>query len=201
MRFDLLANETLYRGFFSLQQYRLRFEYFDGSWSEPIEREIFERGHAVAVLPYDPERGEVVLIEQFRPGALDAPTGPWLAEIVAGMIEPGESAEDVARRESDEEAGLAIDELYPLTRYWVSPGGTTESIYLFLARVNTAEIDRDGDGLVDGRFGLDYEHEDIRVRVVPIEQALADVEGGRIVAAAPVIALLWLDRLRLQGKL
>ncbi|WP_322520754.1 NUDIX domain-containing protein [Guyparkeria halophila] len=201
MRFDLLANETLYRGFFSLQRYRLRFEYFDGSWSEPIEREIFERGHAVAVLPYDPERGEVVLIEQFRPGALDAPTGPWLAEIVAGMVEPGESAEDVARRESDEEAGLAIDELYPLTRYWVSPGGTTESIYLFLARVNTAEIDRDGDGLVDGRFGLDHEHEDIRVRVVPIEQALADVEGGRIVAAAPVIALLWLDRLRLQAKL
>ncbi|MFI9654082.1 NUDIX domain-containing protein [Guyparkeria sp. GHLCS8-2] len=201
MRFDLLANETLYRGFFSLQRYRLRFEYFDGSWSEPIEREIFERGHAVAVLPYDPERGEVVLIEQFRPGALDAPTGPWLVEIVAGMIEPGESAEDVARRESDEEAGLAIDELYPLTRYWVSPGGTTESIYLFLARVDTAQIDRDGDGRVDGQFGLDHEHEDIRVRVVPIEQAVADVEGGRIVAAAPVIALLWLDRLRLQGKL
>ncbi len=201
MRFDLLTNETLYRGFFSLQRYRLRFEYFDGSWSEPIEREIFERGHAVAVLPYDPERGEVVLIEQFRPGALDAPTGPWLAEIVAGMIEPGESAEDVARRESDEEAGLAINELYPLTRYWVSPGGTTESIYLFLVRVNTAQIDRDGDGRVDGQFGLDHEHEDIRVRVVPIEQAVADVEGGRIVAAAPVIALLWLDRLRLQGKL
>lgn len=201
MRFDLLANETLYRGFFSLQRYRLRFEYFDGSWSEPIEREIFERGHAVAVLPYDPERGEVVLIEQFRPGALDAPTGPWLAEIVAGMIEPGESAEDVARRESDEEAGLAIDELYPLTRYWVSPGGTTESIYLFLARVDTSRIACDVDGLVDGQFGLDHEHEDIRVRVVPIDQAVADVEGGRIVAAAPVIALLWLDRLRLQGKL
>jgi len=201
MRFDLLANETLYRGFFSLQRYRLRFEYFDGSWSEPIEREIFERGHAVAVLPYDPERGEVVLIEQFRPGALDAPTGPWLAEIVAGMIEPGESAEEVAHRESDEEAGLAIDELCPLTRYWVSPGGTTESIYLFLGRVDTSRIERDADGVVEGQFGLDHEHEDIRVRVVPIDQAVADVEGGRIVAAAPVIALLWLDRLRLQGKL
>ncbi|HER34765.1 MAG TPA: NUDIX domain-containing protein [Halothiobacillaceae bacterium] len=201
MRFDLLANETLYQGFFSLHRYRLRFEHFDGRWSEPVEREIFERGHAVAVLPYDPERGEVVLIEQFRPGALDAPTGPWLAEIVAGMIEPGESAEDVARRESDEEAGLAIDELYPLTRYWVSPGGTTESIYLFLARVDTGSLERDGDGLVDGRSGLVHEHGDIRVRVVPIDQALADVEAGRIVAAAPVIALLWLDRLRLKGGL
>ncbi len=201
MRFDLLANETLYRGFFSLQRYRLRFEHFDGSWSEPIEREIFERGHAVAVLPFDPDRGEVVLIEQFRPGALDAPSGPWLAEIVAGMIEPGEAAEDVARRESQEEAGLAFDQLYPLTRYWVSPGGSTESIYLFLARLDTAGIERDADGLVEGSFGLDHEHEDIRVRVVPIEQAVADVEAGRIVAAAPVIALLWLDRLRLQGKL
>lgn len=201
MRFDLIANETLYRGFFSLQRYRLRFEHFDGSWSEPIEREIFERGHAVAVLPFDADRGEVVLIEQFRPGALDAPSGPWLAEIVAGMIEPGEAAEDVARRESQEEAGLTIDQLYPLTRYWVSPGGSTESIYLFLARLDTAGIQRDVDGVVEGRFGLDHEHEDIRVRLVPIEQAVADVEAGRIVAAAPVIALLWLDRLRLQGKL
>lgn len=201
MRFDLLANETLYRGFFSLQRYRLRFEHFDGSWSEPIEREIFERGHAAAVLPYDPERGEVVLIEQFRPGALEAPTGPWLAEIVAGMIEPGESARDVARRESEEEAGLVIDELFPLTRYWVSPGGTTESTYLFLARVDTSGIECDEEGQVERQFGLDHEHEDIRVRVVPIDQAVADVEGGRIIAAAPVIALLWLDRLRLQGKL
>ncbi len=201
MRFDLLANETLYRGFFSLQRYRLRFEHFDGSWSEPIEREIFERGHAVAVLPFDADRGEVVLIEQFRPGALDAPSGPWLSEIVAGMIEPGEAAEDVARRESQEEAGLAIDQLYPLTRFWVSPGGSTESIYVFLARLDTGGIQRDADGVVEGRFGLDDEHEDIRVRVVPIEQAVADVEAGRIVAAAPVIALLWLDRLRMQGKL
>ncbi|MDG4867700.1 NUDIX domain-containing protein [Guyparkeria sp. 1SP6A2] len=201
MRFDLLANETLYRGFFSLQRYRLSFEHFDGSWSEPIEREIFERGHAVAVLPFDADRGEVVLIEQFRPGALDAPSGPWLSEIVAGMIEPGEAAEDVARRESQEEAGLAIDQLSPLTRFWVSPGGSTESIYVFLARLDTGGIQRDADGVVEGRFGLDDEHEDIRVRVVPIEQAVADVEAGRIVAAAPVIALLWLDRLRMQGKL
>jgi ADP-ribose pyrophosphatase len=201
MRFDLLANETLYRGFFSLQRYRLRFEFFDGSWSAPIEREIFERGHAVAVLPYDARREEVVLIEQFRPGALDAPTGPWLSEIVAGMIESGESAEDVARRESVEESGLELADLYPLTRYWVSPGGTTESIYLFLARVDTGAIERDADGLVEGRFGLDHEHEDIRVRVVPVEQALADVEAGRIIAAAPIIALLWLDRLRRQGRI
>ncbi|MGM0516363.1 MAG: NUDIX domain-containing protein [Pseudomonadota bacterium] len=201
MRFDLLANETLYRGFFSLQRYRLRFEFFDGSWSEPIEREIFERGHAVAVLPYDARREEVVLIEQFRPGALDAPTGPWLSEIVAGMIESGESAEDVARRESVEESGLELTELYPLTRYWVSPGGTTESIHLFLARVDTGAIERDADGLVEGQFGLDHEHEDIRVRVVPVEQALADVEAGRIIAAAPIIALLWLDRLRRQGRI
>ena len=201
MRFDLLANETLYRGFFSLQRYRLRFEFFDGTCSEPMEREIFERGHAVAVLPYDAERGEVVLIEQFRPGALDAPTGPWLSEIVAGMIEPGESAEDVARRESGEEAGLELSELYPLTRYWVSPGGTTESIYLFLARVDTGVIERDADGLVEGQFGLDHEHEDIRVRVVPLEQAVADVEEGRIVAAAPIIALLWLDRMRRQERI
>lgn len=201
MRFDLQAVERLYDGFFKLDRFRLRHELFDGSWTESMEREIFERGHAVAVLPYDPEADKVLLIEQFRPGALDATGGPWLTEIVAGMIEPGEKPDEVAYRESQEEAGLALSSLLPLTRYWVSPGGTTESIYLFLARFDSQTISTDRDGLVAGAFGVDHEHEDIRVRLVSSEQAFSAVEDGLIVAAAPIIGLLWLRNLLNEERL
>lgn len=186
MQYELQRVEPLYRGFFKLNRYHLRFEYFDGAWSPEIDREIFERGHAVAVLPFHPERHEVFLIEQFRPGALEAPGGPWLTEIVAGMIEPNESVESVARREMAEEAGLKPVQLIPITRYWVSPGGTTESIYLFLALI---------DQLPEGDFfGLSEEHEDIKLHVMTLDEALARVDSGIICSAAPIIALQWLDR-------
>jgi len=201
MRFDLQAVERVHDGFFKLDRYRLRHELFDGSWTEPMEREILERGHAVAVLPYDPDTDKVLLIEQFRAGALDAPGGPWLTEIIAGMIEPGEKPDDVAYRESQEEAGLSLSSLLPLTRYWVSPGGTTESIYLFLARFDSQAITTDRDGLVEGAFGVRDEHEDIRVRLVSSEQAFKAVEEGLIVAAAPIMALLWLRNLLNEERL
>lgn len=190
MHYDLLKIEPLYRGFFTLNRYCLRFERYDGSWSPEITREMFERGHAVAVLPFDPSKREVVLIEQFRPGALEAPGGPWLTEIVAGMIEPNETVESVARREMAEESGLAPARLIPITRYWVSPGGTTESIYLFLALIDAAPSDM--------FFGLPQEHEDIKLHVMTLDEALARVDSGIICSAAPIIALQWLDRHLLQ---
>ena len=190
MHYDLLNIETLYRGFFALNRYRLRFERYDGSWSPEISRELFERGHAVAVLPFDPQRSEVMLIDQFRPGALDAPGGPWLTEIVAGMIEPNETVESVARREMQEESGLTPLRLIPITRYWVSPGGTTESIYLFLALVDSVPE--------TALFGLPDEHEDIRRHTMSLDEALARIDAGIICSAAPIIALQWLDRHRTQ---
>ncbi|MCW5618089.1 MAG: NUDIX domain-containing protein, partial [Nitrosomonas sp.] len=99
---DILDKKTCYQGFFRLDRYRLRHRLFNGEWSQPITRELFERGHAAAVLPYDPIRDEVILIEQFRIGALEAPGGPWLTEIIAGIIEAGETPEDVIKRESME---------------------------------------------------------------------------------------------------
>ncbi|MEQ8695449.1 MAG: NUDIX domain-containing protein, partial [Bauldia litoralis] len=102
---DILEKTTPYKGRFQIDRYRLRYHRFDGAWSEPVLREVFERGHAAAVLPYDPVRDEVVLIEQFRPGPLAAgEASPWLIEIVAGIIDPGETPEEVVRREADEEA-------------------------------------------------------------------------------------------------
>ena len=192
MQWELLDREVMYQGFFRLERYHLRHQRYAGGWTDTIRREMFERGHAVAILPYDPKRDAVVLLEQFRPGALEAPGGPWLKEFPAGMIEPGESPEEVARREMQEEAGLVPLSLEYITRFWVSPGGTTESLYLYWA-----EVDSEG---VGGLHGLEHEHEDIKVSVMPREEALGLLEQGLICSAGPMILMQWLalhgDRLR-----
>ncbi|MFZ5579948.1 MAG: NUDIX domain-containing protein [Pseudomonadota bacterium] len=193
MKWELLERELIYQGFFRMERYHLRHQRYAGGWTETIRREMFERGHAVAVLPYDPKRDAVVMLEQFRPGGLEAPGGPWLREFPAGMIEPGEQPEEVARREMMEESGLTPIRLEYITRFWVSPGGTTESLYLYYA-----EVDSEG---VGGLHGLEHEHEDILVRVVPREEALAMLAQGLICSAAPMILMQWLqlNHLRLQG--
>ena len=111
---EIIAREKLYRGFFSLDLYRFRHRLFNGEMSGEVRREIFERGHASVLLPFDPVRDEVVLIEQIRIAAYDTSETPWLLELVAGMIEPGESVEDVARREAMEEAGLTVGRTKPV---------------------------------------------------------------------------------------
>ncbi len=135
-RVDLVERILAYDGYFKIVRYRLRHRHFVGSMGPEISREVFDRGQAVAVLPYDPVLDRVVLIEQFRPGAVDVETVPWLIETVAGIVEKGEEIEDVARRETQEEAGLDLLELTPIARYFVSPGGSTETVSLFIGRVN-----------------------------------------------------------------
>ncbi|MEK6596357.1 MAG: NUDIX domain-containing protein, partial [Pseudomonadota bacterium] len=111
MDVEILEKTICFEGFFRLERYRLRHRLFNGDWSRPLVRELFERGHAAAILPYDPIRDEVILIEQFRVGALAAPGGPWLLEIVAGVIEGNETTEEVVKRESMEEADCVITDL------------------------------------------------------------------------------------------
>lgn len=181
---EIIERRPVFQGYFRIDRYRLRHRLHGGGMSGEIVREVFERGHAVGVLPYDPVRREVVLIEQFRVGALAACEPPWLTEVVAGIIEPGESPEDVARREAREEAGLAVGALRPMVRYLSSPGGASETVTLFLGRV-----DAEGAG---GIHGLDHETEDIRVMPMAAERAIAMVADGRIGNAMTVIALQWL---------
>lgn len=183
-RVEILDQTVCYDGFFRIERYRLRHRLFNGDWSRELVREVFERGHAAAVLPYDPVLDRVVLIEQFRIGALHAPGGPWLLEIVAGMIEAGETAEAVVRREAVEESGCHIHQVVPICEYLVSPGGTSERISLFCGRVDAAKA--------GGTHGLDEEEEDIRVIVVSAQEAFARLQAGSIRAAAPIIALQWL---------
>jgi ADP-ribose pyrophosphatase len=125
---EIIARETLYSGFFSLELYRFRHRLFNGEMSGEVKREIFERGHAAVLLPFDPVRDEVVLVEQIRIAAFDTSESPWLLEMVAGMVEEGETAEDVARREAMEEAGLVVGRTKPVSNYLASPGGTSAAV-------------------------------------------------------------------------
>lgn len=181
---EIIEKTICFKGFFRIERYRLRHRLFNGDWSPPLVREVFERGHAAAVLPYDPIRNEVVLIEQFRVGALNAPGGPWLIEIVAGIIEADETTEDVVKRESIEEADCIITDLIPLYNFLVSPGGATESVALFCGRVDTTHA--------GGVHGASEEGEDIKVHVVTVDTALALLRIGRINSVSAIIALQWL---------
>ncbi|MEZ5583680.1 MAG: NUDIX domain-containing protein [Candidatus Competibacteraceae bacterium] len=185
MQYKLLESSYGYEGFFKLEVHRLQHELFAGGWTPPITRECLERGHAVAVLPYDPLRDEVVLIEQFRIGALHAPSGPWLLEVVAGIIKPGEAKLEVARRETQEEIGCELLDCVPICEYLVSPGGTSENIALYCGWINASQA--------AGIYGLAEEHEDIRAQVLPRQDALRLLHTGQIVSATPLIALQWLE--------
>ena len=187
-RHEILGRETLWQGHFRVDGLRVRFRRWDGSWSQPFTREVFERGHAAGVVLWDPDRDEVVLVEQFRAPAIGAPGGPWLLEVVAGMEEEGEDAADLVRREALEEAGVRIGNPSPIVEYLTSPGGTSERFSLFCARVDAT--------YAKGIHGNPDEQEDIKVVVLPFFQALAMAEDGRIRAASTIIALLWLARHR-----
>lgn len=181
---ELLEQRTAYKGFLRMMVYRLRHRLYAGGWSRVLERDCLERGEVVAVLPYDPVRDSVVLIEQFRVGALHGPGHPWLLEIVAGEIGDGETPEQVAYREAVEEADCRLTDLVPICRYFVSPGSSSELAHLYCGRVDSSGI--------GGIHGLDDEHEDIRVEVVSRETALRQVETGEIRTSPAVIALQWL---------
>ncbi|MDF0733859.1 NUDIX domain-containing protein [Pseudomonas entomophila] len=181
---EIVERTNCFQGFYKLDRVRLRHELFAGGLGREISRELFVRHDAVCVLPYDPLRDEVVLIEQFRVGALGKTDNPWLIELVAGLIDKDEQPEEVAHREAEEEAGLSFGALWPMTRYFPSPGGSDEFVHLFLGRCSS-----EGAG---GLHGLEEEGEDIRVRVWSFEDALQAVRDGRIANAASIIALQWL---------
>jgi ADP-ribose pyrophosphatase len=188
-RIEFLAQSVEFDGFFRLTRHRLRHALYGGGWSAEIEREVFERGPCAAALLYDPERDAIVLVEQFRLPAHLAGFAAWQLEVVAGILEPGEDARALVARETREEAGLHIrGEPLPIHRFMASPGGSTESIELFCARVDS----RDAAGV----HGLPEEGEDIKVVVLSFAEAMAKLERGEIESAYLLVALYWLARHR-----
>lgn len=182
---SIIRRETLYKDFFQVDKLTLKHRLFQGGWSGEVPRELFLRGASVGVLLYDPQRDTVGLVEQFRAGALNEPDGPWLLEVVAGIIEAGESPEKVARRESVEEAGIEPDRLEYIGRYLPSPGGSDETMHILCG---LADLSRAG-----GIHGLDEEHEDIRVHVIPAREAFDHLYSGRFNNAAVLLCLQWLQ--------
>ena len=180
---QILSKEILYQGFFKMVKYAFKHKLFEGGWSNVVTREVFERGHAIAVLPYDPVLDEFVLIEQVRIGALPTSSSPWLLEVVAGIIDAGETPEDVCYRETKEEAGLEIKKLHKALSYLSSPGGTTERLHIYIGLVDASNA--------KGVHGLEYESEDILVHRVPSSLAFDWLNQGKIDNAAALIALQW----------
>jgi ADP-ribose pyrophosphatase len=191
---QILGCDVAYQGFFRIDRYRLRHRLFAGGWSAELTREVFERGRAVGVLLYDPARDAVVLVEQFRLPAHLAGFSAWQLEIVAGLVDhDGESELEVARREAEEEANLVLTgEIEPMHRFLTSPGGTTETVALFCARVDAARA--------GGVHGLADEHEDIKVVVKSVREAMRLLRAGKIENVFTLAALYWLaaNRARLR---
>lgn len=183
-QFSILNKETLYNGFFRLEKFHLKHTLFAGGWSAGLSRELFVRGNCVGVLLYDPDTDQVVLIEQFRVGAIMQTDRAWLVEIVAGAIEADETAVEVAYREALEEAGCAIEELLEISEFYTTPGGSSERLTLFCAKVDTSKV--------GGIHGLADEGEDILVRAVAFADAYKMLETREIESAIPIIAIQWL---------
>ena len=179
------SKETLFQGFFRITRTVITHRLFGGGWSAPLKRELFQRGDAVGVLLYDPNNHLIGLVEQFRIGAQRDRFGPWQYEVVAGMIDAGQTASEVALKECHEEAGLAVQELVPICDYLVSAGGTDEKMHLYCGLVDL----RDRAGI----FGLDTEGEDILLQVWTYDEVMQAQSEGLLNSAAVTIALLWLQ--------
>ncbi|MBT8449440.1 MAG: NUDIX domain-containing protein [Gammaproteobacteria bacterium] len=190
-----IINKTrIFQGYFAIDEYELQHRLFDGGWSAQFKRELFERGHAVAVILYDPKRDEVILLEQFRVGALTSERTPWMIECVAGIVEPNETPEQVAIREVEEEAGVIIDTVELIGKFYTTPGGSSESISLYCARVNSEDV--------GGVHGLEYENEDIRVFSLAVNEVKERLNTGYFENATALLSMQWLvlNKERLQAS-
>jgi nudix-type nucleoside diphosphatase (YffH/AdpP family) len=184
------ARREPYAGFFSVEEYDLRFRRFDGSLSPQVTRAVFVSGDAVTVLPYDPVRDRVLLIEQFRAAPFArGDRSCWLLEAIAGRVDPGETAEEAARREAAEEAGLSLGALLHVADGYPSPGAKTEWIRSYVALCDLP------DGIA-GVGGVEGEAEDIRSHLVPWAEVERLVATGEVNTTPLLVTLLWLMRER-----
>ena len=182
--YQIIERKRVFQGYFAIDQLTIKHRLFDGQWSNEFKRELFERGDAAAVLLYDPQLQKVVLLEQFRAGALNSDKSPWMIEVVAGIIEQGETAREVVIREAEEEAGQQISELIKIGHYFATPGGSSEKLTLYCARVDASDA--------AGIFGLEDEDEDIRVFTLTLDEVAKGLDDGIFENATSLIAMQWL---------
>jgi ADP-ribose pyrophosphatase len=194
-KIDVQRIDRVYTNYFTLNEYHLRHERFDGSMSEVLERAVFVATDAVLVLPYDPVRDRVMLVEQLRIGPIArGDRAAWQLEPIAGRVDPGERPQQAAHREAHEEAGIALQALETVAEIYASPGDSTEFFYIY---VGLADLPDKATGI----GGLVTEHEGIRSHLMTFDALMDMVERLQAANSPLVIAALWLarhrDRLRL----
>jgi len=194
---DITRSDVVYDGYFTLQQHILRHRLFDGNWSNEMSREVFYSGPAITVLPYDPKRDEVLLIEQFRMAAHPTNPAPWLIEVVAGRMEGDEAPETTVHREAMEEAKIALQNLTLIASIYTAPGFADEVLHHYCAQADLSQA--------GGVHGLACENEDIRTLIIPFEVAMNAIKTGEITTGPAITSLYWLalnrDKLREQWAL
>jgi len=189
---NIESSEVVYNGFYNIEKTIFTHSLFNGGNSGLVDREQFVRGNVVGVLAHDPVLDKLALVEQFRLGARNRVDHPWLIEVIAGMIEPAESAQEVAVREAYEEAGITLTNVKEVMRYLASPGSTTEEVFIFYGEADLSQA--------SGVFGLDEESEDILLHVVESDEAIKMLEDGTICNAISIIALQWFRHFRAQSN-
>ena len=196
--FDRGAVRVPFAGFFAVEDFDLIFRRFDGSMSRRVSREVLIGGDAVTVLPWDPARDRVLVVEQVRTGPMArGDANPWQLEPVAGRIDAGESPEQAARREAVEEAGLVLGRLEKVAEYYPTTSAFSEYLYSYVALCNLP----DGSA---GVFGLEAEAEDIRGHLVGFDDLVARMDAGELGNAPLILSVQWLwrhrDRLRAAAQ-
>ena len=183
------SDQRVWAGRFPLDVIRFRNRRFDGAMSGLRTWEMWRRGKAVAMLPYDPIADAVVLIDQFRFPAFAAGLDPVLVELPAGLLEDGENPEEAMHRELQEEMAMTADRLERIGTYMLTAGGADETCALYVGRVQAPATGADG---IAWHAGEASEEEDIRVRVWPAAKAIEATLDGQFTNSITAIGLLWL---------
>ena len=183
LKYKIINKKNLYSGFFSLNKYEFTHKKHNGEWTSTVEREIFSGAHVSTLLPYDPIKKEIILIQQFRAGVLSRYDANYLLEIVAGIIDEGENPEQTAIRECFEETGCEVKKIHPIQSYFPAPGSSESYYHLYLGEIQAFDGDR--------IKGLGKENEDILVKSFKIEEVKQMLKEKKIMNGLTLVALQW----------
>ena len=183
LKYKIINKKNLYSGFFSLNKYEFTHKKHDGEWTSTVGREIFSGAHVSTLLPYDPIKKEIILIQQFRAGVLSRYDEDYLLEIVAGIIDEGENPEETAIRECFEETGCEVKKIHPIQSYFPAPGSSEEYYHIYLGEIQAFDGER--------IRGLEKENEDILVKCFKVEDVRQMLKEKKIINGLTLVALQW----------